>query len=32
MMGESISVRTSMNTGDTKVIMGIVHEARQTKQ
>lgn len=32
MMGESISVRTSMNTGDTKVIMGIVHEARQTQQ
>lgn len=32
MMGESISVRTSMNTGDTEVIMGIVHEARQTKQ
>ena len=32
MMGESISVRTSMNTGDTKVIMDIVHEARQTKQ
>ena len=32
MMGESISMRTSMNTGDTEVIMGIVHEARQTKQ
>lgn len=32
MMGESISVRTSMNTSDTEVIMGIVHEARQTKQ
>ena len=32
MMGESISVRTSMNTGDTKVIMGIVHKAIQTKQ
>ena len=34
MMGESIfqTVRTSMNTGDTKVIMGIVHKARQTKQ
>ncbi|MDD7090090.1 hypothetical protein [Campylobacter sp.] len=32
MMGESISVRTSMNTGDTEVIMGIVHKARQTKQ
>lgn len=32
MMGESISVRTSMNTGDTKVIMGIVHKARQTQQ
>ena len=32
MMGESISVRTSMNTGDTKVIMGIVHKAIHTKQ
>ena len=34
MMGESIfqTVRTSMNTGDTKVIMGIVHKARQTKE
>ncbi len=34
MMGESIpqTLRTSMNTGDTEVIMGIVHEARQTKQ
>ena len=34
MMGESISqtLWTSMNTGDTKVIMGIVHKARQTKE
>ena len=32
MMGESISMRTSMNTGDTEVIMGIVHKARQTKE
>ena len=32
MMGESISMRTSMNTGDTEVIMGIVHKARQTQQ